>query len=175
MIGCAPANLLTRGGQVFGRGRSLPPAANAGPALLITCWRHVRPRFYDLAQKKGGPDRPENLRRIAALYAIEAEIRGQPPPQRLAELASQSAALVYDLFAWFPEQLALLPSRTPTADAIRYALNQLEACCSSSRTAASTSTPIRSSAPSVPSPSAARTHCSWAPLKAERTGPPSPR
>jgi transposase len=104
----------------------LPPAANAGPALLATCWSHVRRRFYDLAQSKAAPIAEETLRRIVALYAIEAEIRGQPPRQRLTARASRSAALVHDLFAWFAQQLARLPGRSPTAEAIRYALNQRE-------------------------------------------------
>ncbi len=33
---------------------------------------------------------------------------------------------MHDLFAWFAQQLARLPGRSPTADAIRYALNQRE-------------------------------------------------
>ncbi|WP_419898622.1 IS66 family transposase [Roseomonas sp. USHLN139] len=101
----------------------LPPAANADPPLLASCWSHVRRRYYDLAQSKAAPIAEEILRRIAALYAIEAEIRGQSPPQRLTAHASRSAALVNDLFARFAQQLARLPGRSPTADAVHYALS----------------------------------------------------
>ncbi|WP_159993661.1 transposase [Roseomonas sp. 18066] len=83
-----------------------PPAANAGPALLATCWSHVRRRFYDLAQSKAAPIAEETLRRVAALYAIEVEIRSQPPPQRLATRANRSSTLVHNLFGWFAQQLA---------------------------------------------------------------------
>lgn len=43
------------------------------------CWAHVRRKFYDLAQAGSAPLAEGALQRIAALYAIEAQIRGQPP------------------------------------------------------------------------------------------------
>jgi len=102
------------------------PAADAGPALLATCWSHVRRGFYDLARSKAAPIAEEALQRIAALYAIEAEIRGKAPELRLAVRVGRSGPLVRDLFAWYEQQLARLPGRSPTAEAIRYALNQRE-------------------------------------------------
>jgi transposase len=66
------------------------------------------------------------LRRIAALYAVEAGVRDQPPEARRAVRQAKSRALVEELFAWFAAQLARLPGRAPTADAIRYALNHRE-------------------------------------------------
>ena len=100
-------------------------AADAGPAFLAICWNHVRRGFYDLARSKAAP-LEEALRRIAALYAIEAEIRGKPPQHRLTVRTGRSGPLVHELFAWFEQQLAHLPGRSPTAEAIRYALNQRE-------------------------------------------------
>lgn len=40
------------------------------------CWAHVRRKFYDLHQATKSPIAFEAMQRIAALYAIEAEIRG---------------------------------------------------------------------------------------------------
>jgi transposase len=104
----------------------IAPAADAGPALLATCWSYVRRGFYDLARSKAAPSAEEALQRIAALYAIEAEIRGKAPELRLAVRMRRSGPLVCDLFAWFEQQLARLPGRSPTAEVIRYALNQRE-------------------------------------------------
>jgi transposase len=64
------------------------------------------------------------LPRIAALYEIEVRIRGQSAEHRLTVRQTQSRTLVKDLHAWFEAQLAKLPGRSPTAEAIRYALNQ---------------------------------------------------
>jgi transposase len=86
----------------------------------------VRREFVDLAKGKTAPIAGEALQRIAALYAIEAEIRGKPPEARRAVRQARSRPLVEDLFAWFDAQLTRLPGGSPTAKAIRYALNHRE-------------------------------------------------
>ena len=84
---------------------------------------HVRRGFFDLAKKQTAPIAAEALRRIAALYAIEDTVRGKPPDLRRATRQVRSRPLVADLFAWLEQQLARLPGGSPTAEAIRYALN----------------------------------------------------
>jgi transposase len=100
-------------------------ATAAGPTLAF-CWAHARREFVDLAKGGAAPIAEEALRRIAALYAVEAEVRGKPPDVRCAVRQAKSRAPVEELFAWFEAQLARLPGRAPTADAIRYALNHRE-------------------------------------------------
>src|SRR5215469_1803808 len=95
---------------------------NDAPLTLAFCWSHVRRGFYDLA-KAGAPIATETLSRIAELYAIEAEIRGTSAMHRQAERQQKSQPLVADMRIWFEEQHAKLPGRSPTAKAIRYALN----------------------------------------------------
>ncbi|HEX6011554.1 MAG TPA: IS66 family transposase [Geminicoccaceae bacterium] len=94
----------------------------AGPTLAF-CWAHVRREFFDLTKTGPAPIAEEALRRIAPLYAVEAAVRGKPPDVRRAARQANSRALVEELFTWFEAQLARLPGRSPTADAIRYALN----------------------------------------------------
>src|SRR5919107_4658166 len=98
-------------------------AAANGDTTLAFCWSHARREFIELAKGKTAPIATEALRRIAALYAIEAEVRGKPPDLRLALRQAKSRPLVEALFAWFTAQLARLPGGSPTAKAIRYALN----------------------------------------------------
>ena len=43
------------------------------------CWAHARRKFFDVHAATQSPLAHEALQRIAALYAIEATIRGQPP------------------------------------------------------------------------------------------------
>jgi transposase len=93
---------------------------------LAFCWSHVRREFIELAKSKTAPIAQETLRRIAALYAIEAGIRGKPTDTRRAARQEKSRPLVEDLFAWLSAQLARLPGGGPTAGAIRYALNHRE-------------------------------------------------
>ena len=89
---------------------------------LAFCWSHVRRGFYDLAKAKA-PIATETLQRIAALYEIEARVRGKSAADRLAVRQAESKPLVTELRIWFEAQIAKLPARGPTADAIRYALN----------------------------------------------------
>jgi transposase len=96
---------------------------SADPAVTIAfCWSHVRRGFYDLAKAKT-PIAVEALKRIAALYEIEAHVRGKSAADRLAVRQAESKPLVTELRIWFEAQIAKLPARGPTADAIRYALN----------------------------------------------------
>lgn len=97
--------------------------ALGGDATLAFCWSHVRRGFYDLAQGGAAPIAVEALRRIGELYTIEAEIRGHPAVERQAVRAARSRPVVEALFGWLELQRARLPAGSPTAEAIRYALN----------------------------------------------------
>lgn len=105
--------------------KSLSPHETNGPTLAF-CWAHVRRQFYDLAKGGAAPIATEALRRIAELYVIEAEVRGQSPEIRRAARQARSKPLVEALFSWLEAQLARLPGRAPTAEKIRYALNHRE-------------------------------------------------
>jgi len=101
----------------------LPNANGNDPAITIAfCWSHLRREFYDQA-KAGAPIATETLSRIAALYQIEAGIRGESAERRRVVRQADSRPLVENLHGWFIEQLAKLPDRSPTADAIRYGIN----------------------------------------------------
>jgi hypothetical protein len=97
--------------------------AAGGGTTLAFCWSHVRRGFYDLARGGAAPVAVEALKRIGELYAIEAEIRGRPAPERQATRAERSRPLVEALFKWLEAQLARLSANSPTAEAIRDALN----------------------------------------------------
>jgi len=90
---------------------------------LVFCWSHVRRGFYDVAKSGAAPIANEALTRIAALYRIEAAIRGHDAGHRLAVRQAESRRLVLDLRTWFEMQLRRIAARSPTAAAIRYALN----------------------------------------------------
>ena len=64
----------------------------------------------------------EALRRIAELYAVEAEIRGLDPKGRRAARDARSRPLIEALRPWLEAQQSRLPGRSRLAEAIRYAL-----------------------------------------------------
>jgi len=76
-----------------------------------------------LADLQKAPIAIEALQRIAALYAIEARVRGKTAAERQAVRQVESKPLVDALRVWFEAQIAKLPARGPMAEAIRYALN----------------------------------------------------
>jgi len=97
-----------------------------GDIILAACWAHSRRKFYEVAQATNAPLAEEALRRIGELYAIEAAVRGQPPPYRLATRQSKSKPIVDAFRTWLEQQLPHIPGRSTLAEAIRYALSRWE-------------------------------------------------
>jgi hypothetical protein len=87
------------------------------------CWAHLRRQFFDIAKAGNAPIATEALARIAALYEIEATIRGKSDTERCAARRDQSARLVLAFREWLDAQLAKASRKSPIADAIRYGLN----------------------------------------------------
>jgi hypothetical protein len=104
------------------------PVAARGDIDLAACWAHTRRKFYDVHQATGSPIAQEALRRIAVLYAIEAEIRGATKARQAAQ-GARSTPIISDLHPWLERQLTLLPQRSGLADAIRYTLARWTALC----------------------------------------------
>ncbi len=88
----------------------------------VACWAHVRRKFYDLQEAHASPIAREALERIAALYAIEKEIRGRPPDERQQVRMLRSRPLLQSLRDWFEVSLTKLSRKSDTTVAIRYAL-----------------------------------------------------
>ena len=98
----------------------------AGPIREVACMTHIRRKFFDVHQAQGSAVAAEALTRIAALYALEEQIRGQPPERRAAVRQDQARPLLNDLEHWLHTQLPRLSAKTPLAAAIRYALTRLQ-------------------------------------------------
>jgi transposase len=94
-----------------------------GPWTLVHCWSHLRRRFVKQIRNTKSPIAETALRQIAALYAIEAIVRGAPPEERLAARKEHSAPIIQALKPWLEKQLSMISSGSTLATDIRYALS----------------------------------------------------
>jgi hypothetical protein len=93
-----------------------------GPWTLVHCWSNLRRRFVKQVRDTKSPIAEAAVRQIAALYAVEAEVRGAAPAVRLAARQAHSAPIVTALKSWLEMQLSLISSGSKLAEDIRYAL-----------------------------------------------------
>jgi len=100
--------------------------AEAGSITLALCWAHTRRKFYEIAAAGPAPIAEEALRRIAALYRIEADIRGTPLETRAAARQERSKPIIDAFEPWLRANLERVSGKSPTAKAIRYALSHWE-------------------------------------------------
>jgi len=110
--------------QVDGYG-AYADLAEKGEVELAFCWSHVRRGFYELQTgTTPTPIASEALVRIAALYAVEADIRGLTPDERRQVRQRRTKPLVEALRAWLEAKLATVSGKSTIAKAIRYALSR---------------------------------------------------
>ena len=98
-----------------------------GDIYEVACWAHTRRKFHDIHVAHASPTTTEALARIAALYGIEAEIRGKPAAHRLSIRQARAKPLLDQLRNWMERSLRSLSAKSETAGAIRYALSHWRA------------------------------------------------
>jgi transposase len=98
-----------------------------GTIYEVACWAHARRKFHDIHIAHASPTTSEAIERIAALYAIEAEIRGSTAEIRQATRQARSQPLLDELRTWLEATLGKLSKKSDTAAAIRYALSRWRA------------------------------------------------
>ncbi|MCB1881341.1 MAG: IS66 family transposase [Gammaproteobacteria bacterium] len=96
----------------------------SGSITEAACWAHVRRKFYDIVQANASPVAAEAIERIAALYAIEKEIRAKPPDYRRAIREARAGPLLAELKIWLQKQLSMVSAKSSLAQAIGYALSR---------------------------------------------------
>ena len=91
------------------------------------CWAHARRKLFEVHESTKSPIAEEALRRIQALYLIEADITGRPAADRQAERQARSRPLLDDLKTWMEAQRRRASGKTALGKALRYALARWEA------------------------------------------------
>jgi transposase len=98
--------------------------AAGGQVTLAFCWAHARRRFYEIQATSPAPIAAEALLRIGKLYAIEAEIRGQPAEERCRLRQARAGPILDALRPWLEARLATVSAKSAIAEAIRYLLTR---------------------------------------------------
>ena len=102
-------------------------AASRQDLKLAHCWAHCRRRFFKLLKNDGStPLVAEALKRIAAFYAVEEEVRGRPPGERRTARKMKTGLLMIDFHRWLMEIRAKIMSGSDMATAVNYALEHWE-------------------------------------------------
>ena len=96
----------------------------SGTILEVDCWAHARRKFHEIHIAHPSPTTAEAIERIAALYAIETEIRGSTPEIRRTTRQARAKPLLDSMQIWLETTLAKLSRKSDTAAAIRYALSR---------------------------------------------------
>lgn len=98
-----------------------------GRVKEAACLAHARLKIYDEDDRRPTEVTKEALRRIAELYAIEAEIRSNPADERLAVRKARRVPLMQSLYDWIQLQRKTLSKHVEMAKAFDYILKQWDA------------------------------------------------
>ncbi|MBY0332880.1 MAG: IS66 family transposase [Acetobacteraceae bacterium] len=104
-----------------------PRGNRAAQITHVACMAHVRRKLFEVFEATKSDLAEEALRRIAALYAIEAEINGQPAEVRRAVRQARSKPVLDDLHDWLVTQRRRLSGKSTLGKAMQYALNRWDA------------------------------------------------
>ncbi len=95
-------------------------AAPGKGVVRCYCWAHARRKLCEIQDSHRSAVAAEGLRRIAEMYAIEKEIRGEPPEVRLAVRQARTAPLVEDFGVWLRRQRARVSPKSRLGEKLAY-------------------------------------------------------
>lgn len=107
-----------------GYNRLTKPSRKGGdPIIVAHCWAHTRRKLKEVFDRDGSEIAAEGLRRIAELYAIEKDIRGTSPGQRLSARQVRSAPLVEEFGEWLQAQRLRVSAKSRLGEKLAYIHN----------------------------------------------------
>jgi len=110
-----------------GYNRLTKPSRRGGAPLRVAhCWAHARRKLKEVFDRDGSDIAAEGLRRIAELYAVEADIRGTSVGQRLSARQARSAPLVAAFGEWLQAQRRRISAKSRLGEKLAYIHNHWE-------------------------------------------------
>jgi len=97
-----------------------------GRVREVACMAHIRRKFVDVFKSQGSVIAEEAIKRIASLYGIEKQARGQSPDERAIIRQEKAKPLFDELETWLDGQLPKISGKSELAKAIRYALTRIK-------------------------------------------------
>jgi transposase len=107
-----------------GFNRLYEAARRPRPIVEAACWAHARRKFFDLARINKAPIAIAAVERTDALFAIEREINGMTPQERVRVRNERSRPLVVEFETWLREQRARVSKNSEIGKAIDYSLKR---------------------------------------------------
>ena len=114
------------GTSVPARRNIIMAATYAQRCCMQHLWAHARRKLCEIQDSHRSAVAAEGLRRIAEMYAIEKEIRGEPPEIRLAVRQARTAPLVEDFGVWLRRQRARVSPKSRLGEKLAYIGNHWE-------------------------------------------------
>ena len=90
------------------------------PIQLAYCWAHARRKLYELTHNNVAPIAEEGLKKIAALYRIEAQARATSAQERLVIRQQKSAPKIAAFKTWLDQARSQVSAKSPTGEALKY-------------------------------------------------------
>jgi hypothetical protein len=81
-----------------------PSRKGCAPIRVAQCWANARHKLREVFDRDGSEIAAEGLRRIAEFHAVEADIRGVSPGQRVSARQARTAPLVAAIGDWLQAQ-----------------------------------------------------------------------
>lgn len=105
------------------------PLPSTGQKRLaeVACWAHARRKIYEVHVATASPAAHSLLQRIGELFAVEENIRGHAPEDRLAVRTARAAPLLAQMKTEFEAVLCQISGKSSLAQALRYALSRWDA------------------------------------------------
>ncbi len=97
-----------------------PSRKGGAPITVAHCWAHARRKLREVFDRDKSEIAAEGLRRIAELYAIEADICGASPGQRLSARQARTAPLVAGFRDWLTEQRSRISAKSRLGEKLAY-------------------------------------------------------
>lgn len=91
---------------------------------FVACMAHVRRKFYDITQSGPAPIAEQAIAYIQRLYAIEKNIRNQPPDKRVKIRQQQAIPMLDALYEYLDNRLRTVSKGSAISKAIAYAIKQ---------------------------------------------------
>jgi len=104
-----------------GYNRLTKPSRKGGePIVVAHCWAHARRKLKEIFDRDGSEIAAEGLRWIDEIYAIEKDIRGTSPGQRLSARRARSALLVAAFGTWLQAQRLRISAKSRLGEKLAY-------------------------------------------------------